>query len=150
MTKKGKRYTGKKPLRRLRLTDTDAESEVGYGKPPKAYQFKPGKSGNPSGRPKGRKNEATLVRELLDKKISVQERGKTRRIAMLEALLRRILEDALRGNIKSANFLFGLYNAPLTGQTIDHLSEDDQSVLDAFTAQLKDDLAKGGLDDEQA
>jgi len=150
VTKKGKRYTGKKQVRRVRLTDAEGDSDVGYGKPPKAHQFKPGISGNPSGRPKGKKNEATLVRELLDRKISVQERGKTRRIAMLEALLRRILEDALRGNIKSANFLFGLYNAPLTGQALDHLSDDDQSVLDAFTAQLKDDLVKGGLDDEQA
>jgi len=28
-------------------------SEVGYKKPPKEHQFKPGQSGNPGGRPKG-------------------------------------------------------------------------------------------------
>lgn len=150
MTKKEKRDAAKKPICRIRLKDNDDDSDVGYGRPPKAYQFKPGQSGNPTGRPKGKKNEATLARELLDRKISVQERGKTRRIAILEALLRRILEDALKGNVKSANFLFGLYNAPLTGQTLEHLSEDDQAVLDAFTMQLKDDLSKGGLNDEQA
>ena len=33
------------------------DHEVGYGKPPKGGQFKPGKSGNPSGRPKGAKNK---------------------------------------------------------------------------------------------
>ena len=27
--------------------------EVGYGKPPQATRFQPGKSGNPKGRPKG-------------------------------------------------------------------------------------------------
>jgi hypothetical protein len=33
--------------------------QVGYGKPPKHTQFKPGKSGNPQGRPKGTKNLKT-------------------------------------------------------------------------------------------
>ncbi len=31
------------------------DPEVGYGRPPKAAQFKPGQSGNPNGRPKGAK-----------------------------------------------------------------------------------------------
>ena len=30
--------------------------EVGYGKPPKSRQWKPGQSGNPKGRPKGARN----------------------------------------------------------------------------------------------
>ena len=38
--------------------------EVGYGKPPKAHQFKPGQSGNPKGRPRGAKSEATILREI--------------------------------------------------------------------------------------
>lgn len=146
MTKKRQDKTVKKSVRRLRLQDDDHEGSVGYGKPPEAYRFKPGQSGNPSGRPKGKKNEATLTRELLDKKISVHERGKTKRIPILAALLRRILEDALKGNIKSANFLFGLYHAPATGHSIEHLSEDDRAVLNAFAEQLKADLTKGAPD----
>lgn len=35
--------------KRVRLEPSD--DDVGYGKPPKTYQFKPGKSGNPKGRP---------------------------------------------------------------------------------------------------
>ena len=34
------------------MTDTNKDYEVGYKKPPKEYQFKPGVSGNPKGRPK--------------------------------------------------------------------------------------------------
>ena len=32
--------------------------------PPKEHMFKPGQSGNPNGRPKGRKSLATIIREL--------------------------------------------------------------------------------------
>jgi len=41
------------------------EYEVGFGKPPKDTQFKPGQSGNTAGRPKGSKNlKADLLEEL--------------------------------------------------------------------------------------
>lgn len=39
---------------------------VTQDKPPVEHQFKPGQSGNPNGRPKGRKNLATLVREMME------------------------------------------------------------------------------------
>lgn len=37
-----------------------ADYETGYGKPPKARQWRPGQSGNPNGRPKGSRNKPTL------------------------------------------------------------------------------------------
>lgn len=140
---KSKRDAAKKPIRRVRHTNKDGDFDVGYGKPPKAYQFKPGQSGNPTGRPKGRKNEATLVRELLDRKVAVQERGKTKRIRMVEALFRRLLEDALKGNIKTVSFLLNRYNAPSDGQSLEHLSEDDQAVLETYIRQHKVDGETG-------
>jgi hypothetical protein len=36
--------------------------EVGYGKPPDATRFQPGRSGNPKGRPKGSRNKPKLPR----------------------------------------------------------------------------------------
>lgn len=40
--------------------------EVGYKKPPKEYQFKPGQSGNSKGRPKINKNPYALIDEAIE------------------------------------------------------------------------------------
>lgn len=37
---------------RLNKPKTKKTDDVGYGKPPKRTQFKPGQSGNPKGRPR--------------------------------------------------------------------------------------------------
>lgn len=50
--------------RKSSLPTARKQGEVGPGRPPKEYQFKPGQSGNPSGRPKN--SIATLLRDILD------------------------------------------------------------------------------------
>jgi hypothetical protein len=123
-----------------RARDRNASSDkVGYAKPPRAHQFKPGRSGNPRGRPKGSKNEATILRDLLNRKIAMREGGRARKITILEAILLRFAEDALRGNTKTATFLFNRYAGTEAGETQpdNDISEDDREVLDAFAQQLE-------------
>jgi hypothetical protein len=112
---------------------------VGYAKPPSAHRFKPGQSGNPRGRPKGAKNEASIMRGLLNRKIDVRQSGRARKITVLEGILLRITEDALKGNTKSAAFLFNRYASTQgdDAQPFDDLNEDDRQVLDAFVRQLE-------------
>ena len=52
--------------------------EVGYGKPPKHSQFRPGQSGNPAGRRKGVRNLKTDVKRTLATPVKVKEGGRTR------------------------------------------------------------------------
>ena len=105
----------------------------GYGKPPRAGQFKPGQSGNPKGRPKGSKNESTLLRELLHRKIEVREGGRSRKVTVLEAIHLRIAEDSLKGNTKSAAFLLNRYGALVSGETPPStITEDDEHILQDF------------------
>ena len=41
----------------------DTSTSVGYGRPPATTRFKPGKSGNPRGRPKGARNKMPALNE---------------------------------------------------------------------------------------
>src|SRR6266436_1422698 len=124
-----------------------AAHEGGYGRPPRAHQFKPSQSGNPRGRPKGAKNEATILRELLNRKIDVRQGGRARKITVFEAILLRFTEDALKGNIKTAAFLFNRYAGTQAAESPgSDVSEDDREVLDDFVrrfeAQLRDKREK--------
>jgi hypothetical protein len=110
--------------------------DVGYGRPPIEHQFKAGESGNRRGRPKGSQNEATIINEIFRRKIEVCEKGKTRRISILEAIFLKFVEDALRGSSKSAAFLLNrkaLAESSEQPETAE-LDMDDRKVLE-FHAQ---------------
>lgn len=100
-----------------------SEYEVGYGKPPKANQFKPGQSGNPKGRPKGRQNFRTIVTELLNSKITVTENGKQTKVSFGEALVKKMAGKALKGSVpdllKFAEFV-DRYSPPDDQQEVGH------------------------------
>jgi len=81
--------------------------QIGKGRPPVERRWKPGQSGNPRGRPRGAKNLATFLAEALNEKIRIQERGRIRPITAREAIVKKIVHEALKGNLKAASFLFG-------------------------------------------
>jgi hypothetical protein len=97
--------------KRSRRTIPSATYKTGYRRPPTEHQFKPGQSGNRKGRPKGSKNTATLLREILDRKIEVRSSSTVRKISVREAMLTRFTESALKGDTKSAAFLLQRYDA---------------------------------------
>jgi hypothetical protein len=114
-----------------------ATYDVGYGKPPKQHQFQPGQSGNRGGRPKGAKNTATLLRDILDRKIAVQTGGTVRKISVREAMLTRFAEAALKGDIKSAAFLLERYDRNEQGgqDASGAANPDEQEIIDSYVAQ---------------
>jgi hypothetical protein len=123
-----------------------ARYEVGYGRPPRTHQFKPGESGNARGRPKGAKSEASILQTRMNQKIEVREGGRVRKIPVLEAIYLRCIEDALKGNIKAANFLFDRYSAMQAGETqeFEEMSKDDREVLKAYESQIAAELKEKG------
>jgi hypothetical protein len=125
---------------------TTADYAVGKWRPPLHTRFKPGQSGHPTGRPKGSKNESTILRGLLHRKITIREGGKSRRVTILEAILTRIAEDSLKGDVKSAQFLLNRYSAMVTGEVGKaELSQDDREVLQASLKKMLAESKNGSV-----
>ena len=84
------------------MDEEKPEFPVGYGKPPRETQFKPGESGNPNGRPKKKAGtfSDSIGREL-DTLITVNEGGKQRRITKLQAIAKQQTNKAATGDIKA-------------------------------------------------
>jgi len=133
------------PATRAKRNSRSKQSEIGYGKPPRQHQFQPGQSGNPKGRPKGSKNESTILREIFNRKVESRSGGRTRKITILEGILLRIADDSLKGNTKSAAFLLNRYAALVSGELHpEDLSADDREVLQAFAKRFEPQRATKG------
>ncbi len=71
------------------------DRKVGYKKPPKSTQFKPGQSGNPKGRPKKVKNIQELVKTIMEEEVPIKLRGEQVQVTMLEAYYRSLAHGAV-------------------------------------------------------
>lgn len=73
--------------------------EVGYKRPPKATRWKKGQSGNPSRRhPMQTFSALEAIDRLLLQPIEVVEKGKSRRVTTLEAIVLQLWQQELSGN----------------------------------------------------
>ena len=82
------------------LQDAD-DYEIGYKRPPKNKQFVPGTSGNPKGRPKGRKNVATIITEIAMQPMTITEGGRPRTVPRVVAFMLTLWMQAFKGNPKA-------------------------------------------------
>ena len=64
-------------------------------------RFKAGQSGNPAGRPKGRKNTAAPLQDALFKTMRVRDGQGTRHVSKIVAAVEVCLNNALKGDLKS-------------------------------------------------
>lgn len=86
---------------------------VGPGHPPVEHQFQPGVSGNPNGRPKGRKNLATLIRDLEDEGfdwdkvpgITDEDRERFNGRSPFEVIIAAAMKQAVMGDQKAREWL---------------------------------------------
>ncbi len=113
--------------------------KVGYSKPPKAKQFKKGRSGNPKGRPKGSLNLATDLTAELSEQITVREDGRSRRVSKQRALIKSLLAKALQGDIRASAALLALYARVITETPEDQnqaIDNDELQILRRFAPRL--------------
>lgn len=76
---------------------TAVDYEVGYGKPPKATQFKKGVSGNPKGRSKRPLDfDEALLREAKTL-ITLNENGRKIRVSKHDVVVKQLINNAMKG-----------------------------------------------------
>ena len=81
--------------------------KIGYGKPPKHAQYKPGQSGNRRGRPgrDGAEPYGDLFDRISDEKIIVHENGRAICLRGLQVLARRVVDLGIAGDPESEKIL---------------------------------------------
>lgn len=79
----------------------DEDYEVGYRKPPRHTQFKPGTSGNRRGRPRRSKNIDTLFEQHLDRLVTVTRDGRKVRVSVREVVVMNIVKAAANGDARA-------------------------------------------------
>jgi len=126
-----------------------AGSTTGYGRPPARTQFKPGKSGNPAGRPKASRNLKTIIRNALTSTVILREGEKRRSVSKLEGIVLRQLESALKGNEKAALVTLkmagqvGLLDSADSAGEAPPLSAAEQAIFDEiFARRIKKQRSK--------
>jgi hypothetical protein len=128
---------------------------VGYGRPPQLHQFKPGQSGNPTGRPKGARSAMADWRDESAELVSVKDGEQTVELTQHRALIKVIYKAGLGGNLGAANIAFN-WNAlawdaeestndvdiDATDQAIVKASEERQRQRDDTNATPKEQNVK--------
>jgi hypothetical protein len=95
--------------------DSD-DDKVGYKRPPRKAQFKPGQSGNPTGKAKGLRSISTELQDILSEQITVADDGALKSMSKQRALASALVSAAIGGDLRA------------TAIVMSHLSRDGQRI----------------------
>jgi len=123
--------------------ETPRDYDVGYGKPPLHTRFQKGRSGNPNGRPRGRKNMATLLSAALDASIIVVENGRRKKITKREAIVTQLVNKSASADLKATQIVLAMLREldalPDGAADPAAFTEADQEIIRRIQARLRNE-----------
>ena len=88
------------------MATNESGYQIGFGKPPKRTQFKPGQSGNAKGRPKGSLNLSTILHRELKERVVINENGRRKTISKFEAAMKQMVNKSASGDLNAQKLLY--------------------------------------------
>src|SRR4051794_35854637 len=115
---------------------------VGFRKPPRSTQFKPGQSGNTAGRPRGAKNFATAFEQELASRVIITENGRRKRVSKREVIAKHLVNKAAGGDLRAIPLLFNETRAregeaAEVGPNQIFDTPEDRAVLQSMLARIR-------------
>ena len=113
---------------------------VGYRKPPECTQFKPGRSGNPNGRPRKKTTFADDLEAEMKSKVTITQNGKVRKITKSRIIATQQVHKAMKGSVRATKLVVQCL-PDVQSDSNDNLSE----LVEEFRNRdhcLRDDRAK--------
>jgi hypothetical protein len=113
------------------------DGPVGYKRPPVATQFKPGQSGNPSGRPKRVKNLQAELLDELGELTRIREGVSELEISKARAIAKALVRAAVDGNMRAVTVLVSFCARTLgdTDEQSEQGTPEDVEILDDFVSR---------------
>jgi transposase len=116
---------------------TSDDKKSGYKRAPGNGRFKPGASGNPSGRPKGSRNLRTELKEVMSETVVIRKNGKTKSVRSIKAIFMRLRQMAIEGDLRA---IVKLIHTEITLNPVtstedapeEILPENDKAIIAAF------------------
>ena len=123
--------------------ETPRDYVVGYGKPPVHSRFQKGRSGNPKGRPRGRRNMSTLLSATLNGWVTVVENGRRKKITKREAIVTQLVNKSASADLKATQIVLAMLrdiesqaDGPADPSAF---TEADQEIIQRIQARLRNE-----------
>jgi hypothetical protein len=116
------------------------DETIGYKRPPKSGQFKPGTSGNPSGRPKKISSFKSDLAAELQERLPIVENGRQRRITKQRAFCKTLVAAAIKKDIRAVNALLAcmrLFGVGAEEPIVESVDLDDLDALQTYLTQQR-------------
>jgi Family of unknown function (DUF5681) len=114
---------------------------IGKGRPPVHSRWRPGQSGNPNGRPKGRRNVTSDLKKVASKAIAVRDGETERRLSLAAANLLAHGVKGAKGDSRSSTLFFnrldkmGVLDCEEGAE--DAASAQDALIVKSLTTELR-------------